>query len=822
MVYGNKAPAHVHEGEGFRGRLYSIYHHIVYWAGPNPHWRVLTRLFALVVWLGVLWVILGDAVLPKGFRSKDCITCVRLRVNESNDTIYPCNETDVSILGMFQYDTDDITVGYSYVNCCVNQINFFIEGSMTESQIVDVLHYARPLPVEHHESIITKEGQVFALVVVLMASALGGFIARALRLPSLFGMLVVGIMLRNVDAIAVADDIHPGVAYFLKNVALVLVTTRGGVYLDADVVRQQKFQIIKLALMPSLCEAIADGIAGHFLLDLPWLWSFMLGFIISAISPSILIPGLLNLQEHGFGTNKGIPSLLIASASIDDVISISIFEILLGIEFAIGNIVFSIFRGPIEIIMGLVYGISFGLICWQIPHRHDMKKGTRNRNRLAIMIGLAMLGYFGARRVKVYETGFISAGSLAAFVVAFVASIGWKRTGKTLVGRSLGIVWRFFQPLLLGLIGTDADFSVISIDLLARGIGVLSIGVIVRVIAVLVALHGSKLNYKEKLFVVITMLPRATVQTVVGSVAVDQAMRSGDPREQGFGKTLVAIAVLDILIFAPIGALSIGLFGPHLLTQEGHHHAHIEHNIEGEVDITGKIESESESSEDEDDDEYETDDEPSFESLSRHMRDVQQLTSHATADFHCCIDCDHLQDRLKFDCFRQMVEHDYVHNRRIHLGSVHHHCSGYSSESQSFKSVHSSVHSSAAFHHRSTHSLDSESYMSIPEEEEEETVTSPASDTTDISVAQLIGHKPQSHHGHHDHHHVHHHGHHHHHHSHHHGHHHHHHHHGHHHHGKHSDPYHCHANQLQVKVELHHRRSCSPTYNTVPHQETCL
>ena len=318
-----------------------------------------------------------------------------------------------------------------------------------------------------------------------------------------------------------ADNIDPDIANFLKNVALVLIITRGGISIDANVVYQHKFEIIKLTLLPSLGEAIADGIASHFLLDLPWLWSFMLGFVISAISPSILIPGLLNLQQHGFGTNKGIPSFLIASVSIDDVISISLFEILLGIEFSIGNIVFSIFRGPMEIVMGLVYGIGFGLVCWQIPHRHDMKKGTRNRNRLAIITGLAFFAYFGARRAKVYETGFISAGSLSVFVVAFVASIGWKRTGKTLVGRSLTIVWKFHQPLLLGLVGTDADFSAISIDLLAKGIGVLSIGVLVRTIAVFVALQGSKLNYKEKLFVVIAWLPRATVQTVVGSVAVD-------------------------------------------------------------------------------------------------------------------------------------------------------------------------------------------------------------------------------------------------------------------------------------------------------------
>jgi len=733
MLHGNKTPAHVHEGEGIFGRLYSIYHHIVYWAGPNPHWRILTRLLVVTTWLGVLWAILGDAALPKKSKSEDYINCVRLAANDSD----PCNDTgsdDFSLLGMFHSNTDNITVGYSYVNCCVNQINFIIqEGNVTDSQMFDVFDDATHPPVaEEHESIVTKEGQVFALVVLLMASALGGFIARALRLPSLFGMLVVGIMLRNIDAIAVADDIDHDLASLIRNVALVIILTRGGLSLNADALRKLKFGIARLAFLPCLSEGIIDGIVGHFLLDLPWEWSFMLGFVVSAISPSILIPGLLNLQEHGFGTNRGIPSLLIASATLDDVISISLFGILLGFIFSTASIVFTIFRGPLEIVMGLVYGIVFGLICWQVPHRHDMGKGTRNRNRLAIITGLSLFGYFGAKRAEVYGTGFLAAGPLAVVVVSFVASIGWKRGGKTLVGRSLVIVWKFLQPLLFGLIGTEVDFNAITGDLLAKGIGVILIGAVIRAIAVSIAVQGNKLNFKEVIFVMIAWLPKATVQAAIGSAALDQAMRGGTDEEQDYGRIVLTVAVLDIMVFGPLGALSIGLFGPHLLTQEGHHHVHIEHNIEGEVDITGNIESGSES-ESSDDEEYETGDDPPHESLSRHVADIQQSSSYEVPSFHRCIDCDRLQDRLKIDCFRQMIEHEYVLNKYVH--SDHH-------------------------HHRSGHSSESQSYMSVQEEQGSDDSPTPAANNVDLTSAQLIEKKTHSHrhHGHHGHHHGHHHG----------------------------------------------------------------
>ena len=692
-----ESPAHVHEQKGrINGRLYSIFprifHYVVYWAGPSPHWRILTRLLVVGSWIGVLWAILGEAILPKGSTSTEYIRCVKtFNVTETgNDTLSSdCDELEmgdvVNVVRLF----DNFSVGYSFVNCCANQLNIVVQNDTIDwVQTIDVFDNATNRPVkEPRESIVTKEGQVFALMVLLIASALGGFVARVLRLPSLFGMLVVGIMLRNIDAIAVVEDIDGDVASIIRAIALVLILTRGGLSLDASAVRNLKYGIAKLAFLPCLCEGIIEGIVGHFILEIPWVWCFMLGFVLSAISPMILIPALLNLQDHGFGTNKGIPSLLIASSTLDGVLTISLFSVLLAIFFTAGKVdVFILFRGPLEIMIGLAYGIGFGLICWKLPHRTDMNKGSRSRSRVAIITGLTLFGYLTATRTEMDGIGFVVAGPLAVTVLSFVASIGWKKAGRTLVNRTLVIVWKFFQPMSIGLIGAGVDFSTITGNDFVKGLAVLACGITARLIGVYFAIKGNKnkLNTREIIFIMIAWLPKATVQSSIEVAALNQATSSGTEEEKEFAQIVLNIVVFDVMIFGPIGALTVGLLGPHLLTQEGHHHVHIERNIEGEVDITGNIESESES-ESSDDEEYETCDDPGYESLNRHVAVLQ--SSIEAPKFHYCVDCTRLQDHLRIECFRQMVEHEYVVNKHIHTSRIYHHGTGLSSESQSYMSV---------------------------------------------------------------------------------------------------------------------------------------
>lgn len=179
-------------------------------------------------------------------------------------------------------------------------------------------------------------GGVFALLVMIGAAYLGGILVSFIRLPPLLGMLIVGFMLRNVPGINIATDINPVLSRTLRNIALTVILTRAGLGLDGAALRKLSKSVLLLAFLPCLMETLTVGVAAYVIMGFPWLWGFLLGFVQAAVSPAVLVPFMLNLQETKLGTNKGIPTLLIAASSLDDVVAISGFSVLLSVIFSTG------------------------------------------------------------------------------------------------------------------------------------------------------------------------------------------------------------------------------------------------------------------------------------------------------------------------------------------------------------------------------------------------------------------------------------------------------------------------------------------------------
>jgi len=222
-------------------------------------------------------------------------------------------------------------------------------------------------------------GNIFGIFIVIVLAALGGFLTRRLSkdaLPSLLGMLIVGFILRNVPGVDVARYIDKTWSASLRSMALVVILTRSGLELDPGALKRLKFSVIRLAFCPCIGEAIAVAVVGKLLLDMPWLWGFQLGFVLGAVTPAVVVPQLLTLQAKGFGVKQGIPTLVMAASSFDDVIAISLFGVFLGIAFSKGNLVFNIFRGPIELLMGVVFGSLVGLLCWFLPNKMEVLSKT--------------------------------------------------------------------------------------------------------------------------------------------------------------------------------------------------------------------------------------------------------------------------------------------------------------------------------------------------------------------------------------------------------------------------------------------------------------
>lgn len=405
------------------------------------------------------------------------------------------------------------------------------------------------------------DGNFYSLTILFFACWCGGFLIQYIKLPPLLGMLSVGLMLGSVPGIDVAKHIDHGWSSAARQMALAIILIRAGLGLDPAALRRLSFVVIRLAFSPCLAETVADAVAAHLILGFPWPWGFMLGFVIAAVSPAVVVPSLLHLAERGYGLDKGIPTLVIAASSVDDVLAITGFGVVLGITFSSGDLAWNLFKGPLEAIVGVVFGIVGGVILWYIPQKQSKH---RLLFRATLLVGIGLLAIFGSKKIE-----WSGVGPLGCLTVAFVAALGWRKErsdeDKDPVEEVMSVLWMIFQPLLFGLIGAAVRLDALSGETVGLGIAVLGIGLVIRIVVAYLAVFGTNLNLKERLFVPLAWLPKATVQAAIGAVAYDQAKEIGNEDEIALGEKVLTLAVLSILLTAPVGAGLVAITGPLLL-----------------------------------------------------------------------------------------------------------------------------------------------------------------------------------------------------------------------------------------------------------------
>ncbi|CAK6978864.1 sodium/hydrogen exchanger 9B2 [Scomber scombrus] len=408
-------------------------------------------------------------------------------------------------------------------------------------------------------------GNLFGIVILFICSVLGGKLVGMIQLPTLppfpplLGMLLAGLVLRNVPYItdAVYIDTHWSAA--LRNIALSIILTRAGLGLDPSALSRLKAVCVRVAVSPCVVEASVIAVVSHFLLELPWVWGFILGFVLAAVSPAVVVPSMLLLQREGYGVEKGIPTLLMAAGSFDDILAITGFSTCLGIAFSTGAMWMNILKGLLEVVGGVIAGLLLGVFLCCFPSKDQEDLVLR---RTIMLLGLSMFSVFFSHVI-----GFAGAGGLSTLVLAFLAALGWK-ADKAPVAAMVGRSWDVFQPLLFGLIGAEITIATLSPSTVGLGIACISIGLVIRLLVTYLVVHYAGFNLKEKLFIAVAWLPKATVQAAIGSKALDMAREQGDEKLIKFGSDVLTLAVLAILTTAPIGALGIGLAGPRLLDRQ--------------------------------------------------------------------------------------------------------------------------------------------------------------------------------------------------------------------------------------------------------------
>ncbi|XP_078532194.1 sodium/hydrogen exchanger 9B2-like [Lissotriton helveticus] len=405
-------------------------------------------------------------------------------------------------------------------------------------------------------------GNLFGVLFLLLCAVIGGKLVGLIKLPTLpslpplLGMLLAGFLIRNIPGVSDQVQIKHKWSSSLRNIALAIILTRAGLGLDPKALKKLKAVCLRLSLGPCVIEACTSAVLAHFLMGLPLTWSFMLGFVLGAVSPAVVVPSMLVLQNAGYGVDQGIPTLLMAAGSFDDILAITGFNTCLGMAFSTGSTLNNIIRGVLEVVVGVAAGALLGFFLRYFPSK---EQGNLVWTRAYLILGLSVFAVFGS-----LFFGFPGSGGLCTLVLAFLAGMGWS-SQKVEVEGIVAVAWDIFQPLLFGLIGAEISVTALRPDTVGFCVATLCIALAIRIFATFFMVCCAGFNLKEKIFISLAWMPKATVQAAIGSVALDTARVTGNKQLEEYGMDVLTVAFLGILLTAPIGALIIGLTGPKML-----------------------------------------------------------------------------------------------------------------------------------------------------------------------------------------------------------------------------------------------------------------
>ncbi|MBU5437120.1 cation:proton antiporter [Tissierella sp. MSJ-40] len=388
------------------------------------------------------------------------------------------------------------------------------------------------------------------LAIIILLGLLANALFTKMKLPGLLGMLILGIIIGPYGLNWLKTDII-NISPDLRKIALIVILLRAGLGISRDDLKKVGIPAIKLSCIPGLIEGFTIVFISTKLLGFSFIQGGILGFILAAVSPAVVVPQMLNFMERGVGTDKGIPTLILAGASIDDVFAITIFSTFLGLYSGNqGNIGVKILGIPFSIILGIVLGGIIGFIMVKLFEKYHIRDTKKILYILGSAILLTALENLLKNKIEI-------AGLLGVMTIGFIILEKMPQVGKRL-SIKFNKIWVFAEILLFVLVGAQVNIGV-ALEAGIKGIILIFIGLIGRSIGVMISLIGTNLNWKERLFCIISYIPKATVQAAIGGVPLSLGVASGD--------VILALAVLAIVITAPLGALGISLSGDKLLNK---------------------------------------------------------------------------------------------------------------------------------------------------------------------------------------------------------------------------------------------------------------
>ncbi|MGB6296382.1 MAG: cation:proton antiporter [Rivularia sp. (in: cyanobacteria)] len=399
-----------------------------------------------------------------------------------------------------------------------------------------------------------------SFILILCVGFFVGQIAQRLKVPALVGMILVGIILGP----QFTDLIDPALlaaSASLRTIAVMVILMKAGLGLDREKLVQQGTVALRLGFLPATCEALVIALAAMWIFKFDFLTGLLLGCIIGAESPAVIVPGMLRLKSLGWGVNKGIPDAILTGSALSDVLLLLIFSLLLNflaqgttseIALPFGLNVNAFVVLPIQIICQIVLGIVIGLLTAKILvsllSKQNWSQNTVQDTLVAA--SLALLLVVLAENLPIFS-GYLAVMVTGFFLIEFDAPLARKlRSG-------FDSLWVVAQIILFVLLGASIQIQVLE-NTLVSGLIILAVGTLIgRACGWYLSTVGSNWSWKERFFLLPGNSAKATVQAAIGAIPLTQGIEGGE--------TILAIAALSILVTAPLGAWAIPTFAPKLL-----------------------------------------------------------------------------------------------------------------------------------------------------------------------------------------------------------------------------------------------------------------
>lgn len=393
----------------------------------------------------------------------------------------------------------------------------------------------------------------FSLALILVLAFLINEIFIKIKLPGLLGMILLGILIgpygfNKIDSnlLAISGD--------LRLIALIVILLRAGLGIKKNELNAVKKEVLKISCIPGLFEGFTIALCSMYFLNFSFIEGGILGFIIAAVSPAVIVPKMLEFQERKIGTDKKIPTIILAGASVDDVFAITIFSSFLGLYGGKSvNLIANILNIPISIVLGIGIGAVIGFILIKFFKNYSIRDTKKAILILSIAILFNSLEKYISGEFHIEIASLLGIMTIGFFILELLPSVGARLSAK------FNKIWVFAEIILFVLVGAQVN---IGVAIKSGGIGVLIllIGLIARGVGVYISLLGTNFSIKEKLFTIVAYMPKATVQAAIGAIPLMSGVASGE--------VILAIAVMSILLTAPAGAIFIDILGKKFLNKE--------------------------------------------------------------------------------------------------------------------------------------------------------------------------------------------------------------------------------------------------------------